>query len=101
MGHFDPDYFLVSVVEARGGPSHEHLKTALGTGEFGFIEQRGDYQLWGRGFPTEDNRTGLRALRMRLPVKPKAPPPPKGDAPAPGADAPTPGADGAAPKKGE
>lgn len=63
----DADYLLVRLDEARRGRSHEQMKKALATGEYGFIAHKGKFALWGKGHPHDRDKDGARLIGVRLP----------------------------------
>lgn len=63
----DADYLLVRLSEARRGKSHEQMKRALATGDYGFIDERGQFALWGKGHPHDRDEEGAKLIGVRLP----------------------------------
>lgn len=59
------DYLLVRTDEVRGGEQAEHLLQAARSGEFGFVEQNKEFQIWRRGAPTDENERVLGRLGHR------------------------------------
>lgn len=66
FGYDDADYLLVSVDEARRGKSHDQMKKALSTGEYGFVASEGDFALFAKGHPRDNIREGSRLLGISL-----------------------------------
>jgi uncharacterized membrane protein len=62
FGYDDADYLLLSIAETRRGNSRKHFKQAVDSGEYGFVATQGDFMLWQRGAPKDDNAKGLALI---------------------------------------
>ena len=60
------DYLVININEARSGRSQSNLRQGLKTGQYGFVKQVGEYQLWKRGAPHTNDERGLRAVRIHF-----------------------------------
>jgi uncharacterized membrane protein len=69
FGHDDADYLLLSVAEARTGNTRKFFKQAVDSGNYGFVAQSGNFMLWQRGAPKDENAKGLALIGP----EPKAP----------------------------
>lgn len=62
FGHLDADYMLLAIAEVRRGDSRKHFQSAVNSGNYGFVERRGEFMLWQRGAPKDKNAEGLRLI---------------------------------------
>ncbi|MCU0682268.1 MAG: DUF2079 domain-containing protein [Polyangiaceae bacterium] len=60
----DADYLLLSIAEGRSSTSRKNLQDAVNSKQYGFIAQRGEFALWGRGAPQDKNAEGRRIFGL-------------------------------------
>jgi len=60
----DPDYLLAKLDEVSGGESRTRMVKQLKTGQFGFMEARGGFILWGKNQPHDNDAQGKALMHL-------------------------------------